>query len=277
MGKFVFKRSESFYIRDGWFEKAINVIHENEPNSIFHKNDGITYLGIGSNMVKGLKYWLTAAGIISGKESQLTEFGRLLYTYDQYLDHTFSWFMIHYNLVTNIEECPIFHMIFTRNFPVFEKSNAVTALYEIFETEDEKVNRKYIDADLSTFTKSYVNETVIENPEDNYACPLAELKLLKKEKNKYSKKTPSYRSLSYLAVYYALTQMYDNAFDIEDSMKEEDSPLRIFNLDKYMYMQYLDEMRRNQLVTINKTAGLNTVYFEEKLTLEDIFRKEFEK
>lgn len=277
MSKLVFKRSESFYIRDGWFEKAINVIHENEPNSIFHKNDGITYLGIGSNMVKGLKYWLGAAGIIEGKESQLTEFGNLLYKYDQYLDHSFSWFMIHYHLVTNKVECPIFRAIFTGNFPQFEKSEAVTSLYDIFEAEDEKVNRKYIDADLSTFTKSYVNEVVIENPEDNYACPLAELKLFKKEKSKYFKKTPAYRSLSYLAVYYALTQLYDIAFDIEDSMNEENSPLRIFNLDKYMYMQYLEEMRRNQLVTINKTAGLNTVYFEKKLSLEEIFRKEFEK
>ena len=277
MSKLVFKRSESFYIRDGWFEKAINVIHENAPNSIFHKNDGITYLGIGSNMVKGLKYWLGAAGIIEGKESQLTEFGNLLYKYDQYLDNTFSWFLIHYNLVTNKVECPIFHAMFTRDFPSFEKSEAVTSLYDIFEAEDEKVNRKYIDADLSTFTKSYVNEVVIENPEDNYACPLAELKLFKKEKNKYFKKTPTYRSLSYLVVYYALTQLYDTAFDIEDSMNEENSPLRIFNLDKYMYMQYLEEMRRNQLVTINKTAGLNTVYFEKKLSLEDIFRKEFEK
>ena len=53
------KRSESFYIREGWIEKAINTIKEADHN-IFTKNEGVRYLGIGSNMVKGLKYWLKA-------------------------------------------------------------------------------------------------------------------------------------------------------------------------------------------------------------------------
>ena len=66
--KIKLKRNESFYIREGWFEKAINCIADNEGVNIFYKNDGISYLGIGSNMVKSLKYWLKAANIIEGKD-----------------------------------------------------------------------------------------------------------------------------------------------------------------------------------------------------------------
>ena len=93
--KYSFKRNESFYIRDGWFGKAIQTISETSTN-IFYKNDGIIYLGIGANMVKGLKYWLTAADIIEGKDNHLSLFGKLIYTYDPYLDSQFTWFLIHY-------------------------------------------------------------------------------------------------------------------------------------------------------------------------------------
>ena len=47
-----FKKNESFYIRDGWIEKALNAINENPEINIFSKNNGMKVLGIGSNMVK---------------------------------------------------------------------------------------------------------------------------------------------------------------------------------------------------------------------------------
>jgi hypothetical protein len=42
-----------------------------------------------------------------------------------------------------------------------------------------------------------------------------------------------------------------------------------------MYLQYLDEMRKNGLVTINRAAGLNTVYFEKQLSLNHIFEEQY--
>ena len=85
-----------------------------------------------------------------------------------------------------------------------------------------------------------------------------------------------YSSLSYLVVYFVLQELYSNqSFIIEDSMYENNSPVSVFNLDKNMYLQYLDEIKKHGLITINKTAGLNTVYFEEKLSLKDIFDRYF--
>ena len=63
MSDLKFKRNESFYIRDGWFQKAIHSIHNSQEN-VFSGTRGVDELGIGSNMVKGLKYWLTASGIL---------------------------------------------------------------------------------------------------------------------------------------------------------------------------------------------------------------------
>lgn len=270
------KRSESFYIREGWIEKAINAIKEADHN-IFTKNEGVRYLGIGSNMVKGLKYWLKAADIIKdSKFNELTEFGNALYMYDRYMDSKFSWYFVHYFLSTNKEDCPIFYFVFAQQqVKQFTKNELTDFILEQYSEEAASINRKNLEADVNTFVKSYVTEEIITNPENNYACPLASLNLLKKTGNKHSLCTPSYKSLNCLVVYYALTQLYQNSFVIEESMEKEKSPFKIFNLDKYLYLQYLEEMRKMGLVTINKTAGLNTVYIEEHLSLNQVFEKYF--
>lgn len=275
MSSLKLKRHETFYIREGWFQKAINTIKETDSN-IFFKNNGVEYLGIGSNMVKSLKYWLRAANIIDGQDNNLSEFGELLYKYDRYLDDVFSWFFIHYFLTINKEDCPVFFEIMDSNYSAFDKETIVEYLYNRFLLIDKNVNKKYIEADVNIFLQSYVCESKYKDPEDNLICSLSRLKLFKKDKNNYISLRPSYSSLSYLIIYYALYCKYDGkAFNIEDSMTDSMTPVKIFNLDKYMYLQYLDDARNDGLITINRTAGLNTVYFEKELCLNDIFSEKF--
>ena len=198
------------------------------------------------------------------------------FDYDKYLDELFSWFMIHYKLTKNEDECPIAYEIFNSDIKQFTKTSVLEYLTNKLLSKDDNVNPKYIDADLNIFLRSYYNDNTKINPEDNLVCPLSRLKLLDKEKDAYKRIRPSYNSLSYLVVFYALEDLYEvESFDIDESMEAKNSPMKIFNLDKYLYLQYLDDMRKNGLITINKTAGLNTVYFERRLELEDIFNEYF--
>ena len=271
-----FKKSESFSIREGWFQKAINAIKQ-KGISVFSKNNGIAVLGIGSNMVKGLKYWLQASHILDKKGEKLTEdFGELLFANDRYLDSPFSWFLIHFNLVKNKQDCPIFNLVFNSGMKKFTRSDLLVYLKDAIKAEEPTANEKYIEEDLSVFLRSYINEDPLSNPEDNYACPLSELGLMKKDSKEYRLTRPTYRSLSYLIVFYALESLFTNdSFDIEEAIKGKDSPMRLFNLDKAAFLQYLEEMRHEGLITINKTAGLNTVYFERRLTLPEVFKQYF--
>lgn len=282
------KRNESFYIRDGWFEKSLYEIKTHEDQNIFYKNDGVKILGIGTNMVKGLKYWLKASGIINPKntENDFTEFGRILCEFDPYLESKFSWFFIHYFLVMNRDECPIFYEVFNNSrLKSFNKKELAETLTNTFKEEDETVRQKFVEADLGVFTKSYVNEAKDVDPEDNYRCPLSNLKLMKKDGDIYTKTSVRYSDLSYLVVYYVLKDMYlkeDSnldkvSFEIEESMAIKNNPTKVFNLDKVSYYQYLDEMKRAGLITVNKTAGLNMVYFEKNLSLSEVFEMYFSK
>ncbi len=272
-----FKKNESFYIRDGWFEKALNTINRSEEN-VFSKNNGSRMLGIGTNMAKSLKYWLQASGVIkvSTTKTELSKFGEIILKHDPYFESDFTWYLIHYNLSTNKYDCPIFYYFFNSNIKKMKKNDLIKFFDEKFKDEGNAVKEDYIDDDLSVFLKSYINEETVINPEDNYICPLSNLKLVKKNAGSIEKERPSYNKLSSLLVYYCISQMYNfNSFNIEDSIYEEKNPCFIFNLDKNTYLQYLDELQRNGLLTINKTAGLNTVYFEKKLGLAELFEMNF--
>lgn len=275
-----FKRSESFYIRDGWLEKAINEINlmENEKENIFTKTRGIDILGIGSNMVKGLKHWLQSAEIIN-KECLLSDFGNCLVKYDPYLESTFSLFLIHYFIAKNVELNPVFNAIFNIQKKCFTKDEIVIYIKEYLEIiqnneeyKKEEIKKKYIEDDLIVFIHSYYNDGIIENPEDNFICPLSSLRLLTRKENEYRLLRPAYSKLSCLIIYFALYMKYEKKpFIIEDAMKEDNSPFKIFNLDKNMFFQYLEELKRLNLLIINKTAGLNTIELKKDLSLNMLF------
>lgn len=274
-----FKRNESFYIRDGWFEKAIHTISENASTNIFYKNNGVEYLGIGSNMVKSLKYWLTTANIITinASHSELSDFGKLILKYDPYLESSFVWYIIHQILVLSEEDAPIFSFLFSNKLNSFKKDELSQIIFDYFKTTNNiEIKKDYIDDDLNICVKSYINEDTNANPEDNYICPLSSLNLLTKKKDVYIKNKPFYSALSYLNVYYLLSVVYKfKPFNIEDCLNDKYSPINVFNLDKNSFLQYLNEIQKNELIRINKTAGLNTVYFEKKMNLKQLFNEYF--
>ena len=75
-----FRGHETFFIRKGWLSKGMRYVSR-KPNVFTDKNDNpIDVLGIGSNMVKSLRYWLQAVGLTqenSGgrRDQHLTDFG----------------------------------------------------------------------------------------------------------------------------------------------------------------------------------------------------------
>ena len=107
---------------------------------------------------------------------------------------------------------------------------------------------------------------------------MADLELLKRiSKDNYERLKPDYRSLNYLVVYYLVIQNLDGRdyLSIDELLKIQNSPSKLLNLDKNLFNDYLDDMRREGLITINRTAGLNMIYVANALDLEEIFKKYF--
>ena len=58
-----FRAHETFFIRKGWLSKGMRYVSQ-KPDVFIDKNENpMDVLGLGSNMVKSLRYWLQAVGL----------------------------------------------------------------------------------------------------------------------------------------------------------------------------------------------------------------------
>lgn len=277
--KLKLKRHESFSIREGWLAKGIKNVKE--YGNVFALQNATDILGIGTNMVKSLKYWMTATRLIEEKnrEIMLSDFGSIINEYDPYLEDIFSWWLIHINMITNIDDAYIYNLFFNKcNIKTFTKRELYEKLYALLINEKLTFNENILQDEVNMIIKTYTIDEKIDNPENNFICPLSELNLLKKvDRDTYEKNRPEIRNLPFWVVYYIICLLLDDRdnISIDELLKEENSPAKLLNMDKNLINEYLDEMKKNDLIIINRTAGLNMVYFKKKLSLNEIAEEYF--
>lgn len=274
MEKIKLRRHESFPLREGWIEKGIKSMSE-KGSSTFSKDEGVQNLGIGSNMVKSLKYWMMASNIIDeNQKTKLTEFGETLLKNDPYMEKSISWWLLHYFLVTDFEKSPVLYYVYNLyKGKHIDKENLKQEICEFFEAKEYEYNPKLVNEDVNMYLRLYFNENKALNPEDNLSSPLAKLDLLDKNINGdgYVKKGANLDNLNCLIIHYALQQIYKDGFEITDAYLKEKSPCKVFNLDTGVFNQFIIQLKNAGLITVNKTAGLNSVYINKVLTIQEIY------
>lgn len=279
INKVKMKRHESFSIREGWLSKGLLAVKENVK--VFSCEESTDILGIGTNMVKSLKYWLFATNLIKDEKNSIviTELGNLVLKYDPYMEDEFTWWMIHINMLLNQEDFYVGNVFFNKCISKnFSKEDVYKIISDHLNQKKLDFNEKILVDEINTIIKTYVVDNTNDTPENNFNSPLADLELLKRiSKDNYERLKPDYRSLNYLVVYYLVIQNLDGRdyLSIDELLKIQNSPSKLLNLDKNLFNDYLDDMRREGLITINRTAGLNMIYVANALDLEEIFKKYF--
>ena len=139
-----FRAHDTFFIRKGWLSKGMKHV-QRKPNVFVDKEENPTdVLGIGSNMVKALRYWLQAVGLTqepkSGRRDQrLTPFGECIFTHDRYIEEIGTLYLLHYKLATNKEDATAWYYFFNEfNASEFTREDFVNALqsYILMSGED---------------------------------------------------------------------------------------------------------------------------------------------
>jgi len=64
---------------------------------------------------------------------------------------------------------------------------------------------------------------------------------------------------------------------IDDLLKAPNNVGRVFNLNRVTINEYLDQLRISGYLTINRTAGLDMVYVDSVMKLQDIMVEYYEK
>jgi hypothetical protein len=233
-------------------------------------------LGIGSNMVKSLRYWLQVAGITqekkSGKRIQtFTPLGELIYQYDRYIEEQGTLALLQYHLANNEEEATSWYYFF--NFfkmQEFTKEDFMNSLRNWVTMQDESVNvaERSLQDDfnciISTYLPRYKSSAKYVSPENNIACPLGELGLVdyvSRENKIYRKNIMTAEQIPARIAWAMILSKHPNQKEITlDSLQNDAGSIgRVFNLDVITLLRVLRNIENMGVLKIVRTAGLDVV------------------
>lgn len=288
------KGNESFNIREGWLRKGMRCVQD--CPTLFSRDDAMEILGVGSKMVKSIRYWLRVTGLTEehahvgrAREQVLTEqFGEVIEKYDRYFDDVFTLFLLHYNIVKDTNGLSIAWNIFFNNYDGqdFTKDNMIEKCKEELNkrlAEGVTFSESLFADDCSSILRMYNTTDVAEDPEESLTCPMVELGLIRKSSNKkgtYVKTPPSKELLDKMVVLYVILDNIEagkESVSIDSLINDANNIGKVFNLDRVLINEYLDQLRVSGYITLNRTAGLDMVYVNTDRTPHDIMREYYEK
>ena len=270
---------EKFVLREGWINKALMILPGN-PDA-FTRKDATDLFGIGSNMVKSLRYWMRVLGLTDVSGTKLSEVGKLIAKYDPYLEKVFSLWIMHSYISKNIEDATTWFMFFNRcDADDMEKNEIENILlrevkkYAAGTVFSEKSLSNDVDVLLNIYSQS--NEKA--DPEYKSISPFVQLSLIKKMNGRYIKKHPSRTQFPDEIVLYelALRKIGKEGLSIENIVFGERGLNKIFNMTAIMANDYFDRLDASGYIRVDRTAGLDMLYPMQKLApltvIEDYYK-----
>lgn len=258
---------EKFPLREGWLSKGIRAVIENNNARIFLEADGPDVLGVGSNMVKSIRYWMQATGLLekTGNGENLSALAQLIYANDPYFEDKFTIWLIHSNLVKNKSQATVWYMFFNKiMIDELSKGDLQNQInLELYKYVGKKVTEASVKEDIDVLLNMYSkSSSKNEDPEDKTISPLSELGLLRKEGDVYIKQQPDLRILSDYIILYELSCMFENesSLSIDRIATGENSLGAIYNLSRVVVNKYLDNIEAMGAIRVDRTAGLDMVY-----------------
>ena len=274
-----FRGHETFFIRKGWLNKGMKYVELTPELFVSKEENPSDILGIGTNMVKSLRYWLQVVGLtveITGtnrkRVQQFTELGSLVYRYDRFIEEIGTILLLQYKLATNKEDATAWYYFFNKfSMAEFTKDDFVLAVqnYVKLNSDDGKeVAVRSLTDDFMCIINTYVPRIKSEpgkiSPENNIDCPLGELVLIdivNKSKNIYRKTVPTAQSIN---PWIALAVIVDRAdgkteISLNELRNGENNIGKVFNLDTICMLEVLRKIENLGEIKIIRTAGLDVI------------------
>lgn len=288
-----FRAHDTFFIRKGWLSKGMRAVDKAPDVFVSKDNNPMDELGIGSNMVKALRYWLQVVGLTSepktGKRNQtFTELGKVIFDKDRYIEEIGTLYLLHYRMVTNEEEATTWCYFFNDfGLKEFTREDFVRMLQShiTMKGEESKPDRTLNDdfmCLMNTYVPRFKSNPNKVSAENNIDCPFGELGLVDiigKKNNEiiYKKATPNVKTFNPWIIL---------AIIIEQAKGKTEIPLselltapynigKVFNFDSISMMDVLHGVEKTGYIKIIRTAGLDIIQLHgtEKMTFMDCVNK----
>ena len=273
---------EKFVLREGWLNKGIIQVKENP--TVFLGKESPDVFGIGNNMVKSLRYWLKAFGLIVEKGvsgAVLSDCGEVIKKYDAYFEDIFTLWVLHSNIVHNAEEATSWYLFFNNcDIEDMEKEQIVQILIREFNkyTNNMAFSEKSLRSDVDVILSMYGKVKEMVDPEDKNISPFAQLDLIKNIERNYSKSQPDKRKVTEWNVLYELARyLNQNEFVSIDEISEGiGSICSIYQIGSVTINAYLDKLDTMGYIRVDRTAGLDMIYKVLNVTQETVMKEYYE-
>jgi hypothetical protein len=283
MMKTKFKGHQSFSMREGWLYKGLKGVSE-KPELFLTIENAMDSLGLGSNMVMSLRYWLPTLGLSeeinqgTNKGQSLTDFGKNVLANDIHFQRIGTLLICHYNLVSNFEKATSWYFFFNEySQKEFSKEDFFLSL-QSWATSLTNIAPSSLASDVDCLLKTYLDEEKNTDFEDLKGSPFSLLGLVKRDWDRTDIffKSPIEINLipSLIAMYMILKQIEIKnktvkELNLSELLEDKQSIGLILNLRVDFLVSLLERLVQEGYLNYIHTSGLEMIkVVNHKLTSE---------
>lgn len=279
MSVFKLRGHEKFPLREGWLNKGLNGVQQD--SRIFSRKDATDCLGVGSNMVKAIRYWMQAFRLLeesNKSHKELSDIGKVILKYDEYIEDIFTLWILHSLITKNKTRATVWWLFYNKcSIEEFTKEDIFQLLRKelVVYTGTERFKDTLLKDDLDVLLNMYSKSSDLADPEEKNRSPFVTLGLLKKEGKVFVKKQPEIRKISDWIVLYEITSMIGSEQYV--SIEKIAGVLHtIYHLSRVNSNGMLDRLDNLGYIRVDRTAGLDMVYINKKLSVIEVLEDYYE-
>ena len=283
-----FSGHETFPFRYPWLKKGFDAVRDDA--GIFLRDDATTTLGVGKNMVRAIRHWCLAAGVVEESDQdglRASALGKLLLAndgLDPYLEDPATLWLLHWQIASNRSRSTTWFWTFSHfHEPEFTREALISALFKWTQTLGGKlVAASSLKRDVEVFLRTYVPSRLSRGDmaEDSLDCPIVELGLITQASGSqtYCFRRGLQRTLPDGILMHATLAFWDafapasTTLAVQDLARQPGSPGRLFKIDESSLAERLEEVEKltGGAVSYGETAGLRQLYRRERIAPHDV-------
>jgi hypothetical protein len=293
--QYAFSGHETFPFRYPWLKKGFDAVREDA--GAFLRDDAITTLGVGKNMVRSIRHWCLTVGVLAesrdgGPTLQPTDLGTLLLAddgLDPYLEDPATLWLLHWQIASNRFRATTWFWIFSHfHEPEFTREALTSVLFKWTQTlPGKQVAESSLKRDVEVFLRTYVpsRQSRGDITEDSLDCPLVELGLIVQPSggHAYRFRRGAQHALPDGILLYALLRFWAafspaaETLALHDLARQPGSPGRLFKIDESSLVERLEGVERltEGSLSYGETAGLRQLYRRKRLNALEVLADAF--
>lgn len=295
-----FSGHETFPFRYSWLKKGVDRVAKD--GTIFRRDEAMTRLGVGKNMVRSIRHWCLAAKVIeevAGSTRKPTgcfrpsAFGKALFAekgLDPYLEDPATLWLLHWQIVTNGHRCTTWLWAFSHfHEPEFTREALSSALHAWAQAAGAKrLAASSLRRDVDCFLRTYVPSRQAKGLvlEDTLDCPLVELGLIRAtaDRQAFRFNRGSQPHLPDGILFYAVLDFWDRSASgvrtlaLRDLARQPGSPGQVFKIDEGALAERCGRLERwtDGALSYDDTAGLRQLYRHRAIDALALLKRAYE-